>query len=93
MPPDTVTPGSGGLLARAEFDRLSDRGRRFLGSQVAIMGGAMSWVSERTLVAAISNAGQYTAWNRMMSLPTICTSAGQNGQRGLSVSGNPTADR
>ena len=64
MPPDIVAPGfgtssSGALLARAEFDRLSERGRRFLGSRVAIMGGAMSWVSERNLVAAISNAGGF----------------------------------
>jgi len=29
------------------------RGCAFLGSQVAILGGAMSWVSERHLVAAI----------------------------------------
>ena len=50
---------SGTLAARAEFDRLSERGRRFLGSRVAIMGGAMSWVSERTLVSAISNAGGF----------------------------------
>ena len=34
-------------------------GTRFLGSRVAIMGGAMSWVSERTLVSAISNAGGF----------------------------------
>ena len=27
--------------------------------------------------AAISMAGQYTAWKRRMSLPTKCTSAGQ----------------
>ncbi len=59
MPPDTVSMDSGGLLARAEFDRLSERGQRFLGSRVAIMGGAMSWVSERNLVAAISNAGGF----------------------------------
>ena len=33
------------------------RGADFLGCPVAILGGAMSWVSERHLVAAISNAG------------------------------------
>jgi enoyl-[acyl-carrier protein] reductase II len=59
MPPDSVSHSHRDLLARAEFDRLSDRGRRFLGSPMAIMGGAMSWVSERTLVAAISNAGGF----------------------------------
>ncbi|PXA98269.1 2-nitropropane dioxygenase, partial [Nostoc sp. 3335mG] len=35
------------------------RGVEFLGSQVAIMCGAMSWVSERNLVAAMSNAGGF----------------------------------
>ena len=35
------------------------RGRAFLGSELAIMGGAMTWVSERNLVAAISNAGGF----------------------------------
>ena len=43
-------------------DRLSrrmERGCTFLGSEVAIMAGAMSWVSERNLVAAMSNAGGF----------------------------------
>lgn len=35
------------------------RGAAFLGTEVAIMAGAMSWVSERNLVAAISNAGGF----------------------------------
>lgn len=35
------------------------RGAAFLGTDVAIMAGAMSWVSERHLVAAISNAGGF----------------------------------
>nr|WP_171129671.1 nitronate monooxygenase [Sphingomonas sp. ID1715] len=35
------------------------RGTDFLGSEVAIMCGAMSWVSERNLVAAMSNAGGF----------------------------------
>ncbi|HLZ79244.1 MAG TPA: nitronate monooxygenase [Sphingomonas sp.] len=39
--------------------RLMARGTEFLGSQVAIMAGAMSWVSERHLVAAMSNAGGF----------------------------------
>ena len=33
------------------------RGTDFLGCDVAIMCGAMSWVSERNIVSAISNAG------------------------------------
>lgn len=35
------------------------KGTNFLGSEFAIMGGAMSWVSERNLVSAISNAGGF----------------------------------
>ncbi|KDB19764.1 NAD(P)H-dependent flavin oxidoreductase [Wolbachia endosymbiont of Glossina morsitans morsitans] len=35
------------------------KGTDFLGSEFAIMGGAMSWVSERNLVSAISNAGGF----------------------------------
>ena len=38
---------------------LMQRGTDFLGCDVAIMCGAMSWVSERNLVAAISNAGGF----------------------------------
>jgi len=36
-----------------------ERGCDFLGSKVAIMAGAMSWISERNLIAAISNAGGF----------------------------------
>ena len=43
----------------AELDRLWARGRAVLGCDLAIMGGAMTWVSERNLVAAISNAGGF----------------------------------
>ncbi len=49
-------------LLPAAPDRLHRRmarGAAFLGSDVAILGGAMSWVSERNLVAAISNAGGF----------------------------------
>jgi enoyl-[acyl-carrier protein] reductase II len=45
--------------ARMQLDRLWRRGRDFLGVDVAILGGAMTWVSERNLVAAISNAGGF----------------------------------
>jgi enoyl-[acyl-carrier protein] reductase II len=38
---------------------LMTRGNAFLGSEVAILCGAMSWVSERHLVAAVSNAGAF----------------------------------
>ena len=39
--------------------QLMHRGTEFLGCDIAIMGGAMSWVSERHLVAAISDAGGF----------------------------------
>jgi enoyl-[acyl-carrier protein] reductase II len=45
--------------ARRELDRLWRRGREFLGTELAVMGGAMTWVSERHLVAAISNGGGF----------------------------------
>lgn len=41
------------------LQRRMARGAAFLGSEVAIMAGAMSWVSERNLVAAMSNAGGF----------------------------------
>jgi enoyl-[acyl-carrier protein] reductase II len=59
MPPDIVAPDARRLAAEAELDRLWARGTSFLGCRYALMGGAMSWVSERHLVAAISNAGGF----------------------------------
>ncbi len=38
---------------------LMARGNEFLGSDIAIMAGAMSWISERNLVSAMSNAGGF----------------------------------
>jgi enoyl-[acyl-carrier protein] reductase II len=60
MPPDiqeTVLPDT--ARASRTLDRLWERGTAFLGCRYAIMGGAMSWVSERHLVSAISNAGGF----------------------------------
>ena len=45
--------------ARQRLEHLWQRGREFLGTEFAIMGGAMSWISERHLVAAISNGGGF----------------------------------
>ncbi len=45
--------------AEARLSRLWERGRDLLGSHHAIMGGAMTWVSEHNLVAAISNGGGF----------------------------------
>ncbi|MBN8899918.1 MAG: nitronate monooxygenase, partial [Rhodospirillales bacterium] len=56
MPAD-LSPSE--ATSRAELERLWARGTAFLGTRVAILGGAMSWVSERHLVAAISNAGGF----------------------------------
>ena len=39
----------------AKTHAMMQRGIDFLGSEHAILCGAMSWVSERNLVAAISN--------------------------------------
>lgn len=41
------------------LDQLWARGKALLGCEYAIMGGAMSWVSERNLVSALSNAGAF----------------------------------
>jgi enoyl-[acyl-carrier protein] reductase II len=60
MPPDiqeAVLPDA--AQARRQLDSLWERGTSFLGCRYAVMGGAMSWVSERRLVAAISNAGGF----------------------------------
>jgi enoyl-[acyl-carrier protein] reductase II len=40
-------------------EQLMRRGCEFLGTRYAILCGAMSWVSERNLVSAISNAGGF----------------------------------
>ena len=47
------------MNGRDKLTRLMARGAEFLGADYAILGGAMSWVSERHLVAAISNAGGF----------------------------------
>ncbi len=46
-------------VGQERLTRRMARGAAFLGSEVAIMAGAMSWVSERHLVAAMSNAGGF----------------------------------
>jgi enoyl-[acyl-carrier protein] reductase II len=43
----------------SKLSSLMARGAAFLGSDTAIMAGAMSWVSERSLVSAMSNAGGF----------------------------------
>ena len=54
MPPEApITRG------RRRLERLWRAGTALLGSDLAVMGGAMTWVSEHRLVAAISNAGGF----------------------------------
>lgn len=45
--------------ASPALNTLWERGARFLGTETAIMAGAMSWVSNHALVSAISNAGGF----------------------------------
>lgn len=47
------------MTAYSKTSALMARGCEFLGSETAILCGAMSWVSERNLVSAISNAGGF----------------------------------
>ena len=56
---DHITLRTDGQDARRpsfSLQRLGLVGAAFLGADVAIMAGAMSWVSERNLVSAMSNA-------------------------------------
>ncbi len=55
--PEPLTSAAGRGAER--LDRLWRRGRDFLGTRYALMGGAMTWVSERRLVAAISEGGGF----------------------------------
>ena len=45
--------------ALRQLDAAWESGCRFLGTRFAILGGAMSWISERHLVSAISNGGGF----------------------------------
>ncbi|MDT0506651.1 nitronate monooxygenase [Novosphingobium sp. MMS21-SN21R] len=47
------------MTASPKTTALMRRGAEFLGTEHAILCGAMSWVSERNLVSAISNAGGF----------------------------------
>src|SRR5215204_6210453 len=48
--------GDAGMI---RMKALMARGTEFLGTEWAILGGAISWISERHLVSAISNAGGF----------------------------------
>lgn len=47
------------IQVHEKLHRLWEKGRAFLGTDYAILGGAMTWVSEKDLVSAISNAGGF----------------------------------
>ena len=49
----------GRSVAHARLNHLWARGTAFLGTDTALLAGAMSWVSERHLVSAISNEGGF----------------------------------
>src|SRR5947208_16864190 len=55
----TAPPTTVALNIPPRLAELWRRGAEFLGCPLAILAGAMTWVSERNLVAAISNAGGF----------------------------------
>jgi enoyl-[acyl-carrier protein] reductase II len=55
----STRPEADFAAGRGRLDRLWRAGTEFLGCPLALMGGAMTWVSERRLVSAISNAGGF----------------------------------
>ncbi len=46
-------------MDKSNLNSLWKKGTDFLGSEYAILGGAMSWLSERNLVSTISNCGGF----------------------------------
>jgi len=54
-----MTNSESPVTCHSSLATLWARGRELLGCEYAIMGGAMSWVSERNLVSALSNAGAF----------------------------------
>ncbi|MDA1132818.1 MAG: nitronate monooxygenase [Proteobacteria bacterium] len=57
--PDAALAQDARATGAARLEQLWARGRAFLGTRTAILGGAMTWVSDHALVAAISNAGGF----------------------------------
>ncbi len=46
-------------MSRELIERLWSRGKELLGVEYPVLGGAMTWISESTLVSTISNAGAF----------------------------------
>ena len=65
-------------VGHVRLKELMHRGTEFLGCEVAILGGAMSWVSERHLVSAISNAGGFG----VIACGAMCPGAARHRDRG-----------
>lgn len=57
--PDYAKPANRSVDGRAILDNLWRPAQKFLGCRYGIVGGAMSWVSDHVLVAAISEAGGF----------------------------------
>jgi enoyl-[acyl-carrier protein] reductase II len=53
--------GGGEEMNTDLFDRIAERGRKFLGVRYPFICGAMTWVSDANLVAAVSNAGGFAS--------------------------------
>ena len=43
----------------SQLDRLWHRGKAFLGTEVPVIAGAMTWISDAPFVAAVANAGAF----------------------------------
>jgi enoyl-[acyl-carrier protein] reductase II len=54
-----MAPETRPAIGHDRLSRLWRAGAALLGCRVALLGGAMTWVSERNLVSAISNAGGF----------------------------------
>src|SRR5918994_1546681 len=59
LPMASTPPDEQAARGRRRLERLWRAGSAFLGSPLALMGGAMTWVSEHGLVAALSDAGGF----------------------------------
>jgi enoyl-[acyl-carrier protein] reductase II len=57
--PPTSSAAPPRLVLSVRLRELWKRGADFFGSEIGLMAGAMTWVSERNLVAAMSNAGGF----------------------------------
>ena len=82
--------GEGQAIGQQRLRTLMQRGTEFLGCDIAILGGAMSWISERNLVSAISNAGGFgvIACGAMVEMAVRAADRGTAGVRRGSVGGS-----